>query len=108
LEGKSQVLTPKTRLGLGLIYAPERGFRGSLVASYVGQHYLNRSNTAEGATYTLVDASLGYRFDRFTVQLAGSNLGNRRDPVQLSELGEDQFYRLPARRYDLIVTVPFR
>jgi outer membrane receptor protein involved in Fe transport len=108
LEGKSQVLTPKTRLGLGLIYAPERGFRGSLVASHVGQHYLNRMNTAEGATYTLVDASLGYRFDRFTVQLAGTNLGNRRDPVQLSELGEDQFYRLPARRYDLIVTVPFR
>jgi hypothetical protein len=28
--------------------------------------------------------------------------------VQVSELGEDQFYRLPARRYDVIVTVPFR
>jgi iron complex outermembrane receptor protein len=108
LEGKSQILTPKTRAGLGVIYAPDRGWRGSLVANHVGKHYLNRRNTAEGATYTLMDASVGYRFDSFTVQLAGSNLGNRRDAVQVSELGEDQFYRLPARRYDLIVTVPFR
>jgi iron complex outermembrane receptor protein len=107
LQGKSQILTPKTRAGLGVIYAPDRGWRGSLSANHVGKHVLNRSNTAEGATYTLVDAALGYRFDRCTVQLAGANLGNRRDAVQVSELGEEQFYRLPARRYDVIVTVPF-
>lgn len=108
LSGKSQILTPRTRAGLGVICAPERGWRGSLVANHVGKHYLDRSNTAQAVGYTLVDASVGYRFDRFTVQLAGSNLGNRRDAAQVSDLGDDQFYRLPARRYDLIVTVPFR
>jgi hypothetical protein len=35
-------------------------------------------------------------------------LSNRRDAVQPSELAEEQFYRLPARRVDLIVTVPLR
>ena len=34
----------------------------------------------------------------------GSNLNDRRDALQLSELGEEQFYRLPARRVDATVT----
>jgi hypothetical protein len=40
--------------------------------------------------------------------LDGSNLGNRRDAVQLSELGEGQFYRLPARRVDATLTWHYR
>jgi iron complex outermembrane receptor protein len=108
LNGKTQILTPKTRIGLGAVYAPERGWRGSLVANQVGKHFLDRINTAEGATYTLVDASVGYRFERFTVQLSGANLGNRRDAVQISELGENQFYRMSARRYDLAIRFPFQ
>ncbi|GAC1600614.1 MAG: hypothetical protein NVS3B2_02950 [Ramlibacter sp.] len=107
LSGKRQILTPLTRTALGLIYAPARGWRGSLVANRVGKHYLDRSNTSEGARYTVVDASVGYRFDGFTLQLAVSNLGNRRDAVQVSDLGENQFYRLAARRYELTFTVPF-
>jgi len=31
-----------------------------------------------------------------------------RDAVQLSELGEGQFYRLPARRVDAVLTWHFR
>jgi iron complex outermembrane receptor protein len=108
LKGKSQILTPRTRAGLGLIYTPDRGWRGALSANHVGRHYLNRGNTVQAATYTLVDASVGYRFENFTVQFAGANLGNRRDAVQVSDLAEDQFYRLPARRCDLMVSVPFR
>ena len=49
-------------------------------------------------------ASLGYRFEEFTVAVLGSNLNDRRDALQLSELGEEQFYRLPARRVDATVT----
>jgi hypothetical protein len=47
---------------------------------------------------------LGYRFEQVTVAILASNLGNRRDAVQLSELGEGQFYRLPARRVDATLT----
>jgi outer membrane receptor for ferric coprogen and ferric-rhodotorulic acid len=57
-----------------------------------------------GPAYAVVDASLGYRFQQFTVSVLGSNLGNRRDGAQLSELGEGQFYRLPARRIDATLT----
>jgi hypothetical protein len=52
----------------------------------------------------MVDASIGYRFERFTIAILGSNLGSRRDAVQLSELGEDQSYRMPARRIDATLT----
>jgi hypothetical protein len=33
---------------------------------------------------------------------------NRRDAVQLSELGEEQFYRLPARRVDATLTWEYK
>ena len=104
LAGNHQVLTPKVRLGGGLLYAPERGWRGSLTSNWIGAHWLNSLNTFEATAYAVVDASLGYRFDKFTVALLGSNLGDRRDAAQLSELGEEQFYRLPARRIDATLT----
>jgi hypothetical protein len=98
LAGKRQVLTPNWRAGGGLWYAPHRGWRGSVTTNFTGKHWLNRINTAEQASYAVFDASVGYRFDTFTVQLSGVNLGDRRDAVMQSELGEAQFYRMPGRR----------
>jgi iron complex outermembrane receptor protein len=104
LAGNQQVLTPKARIGAGLLYAPDRGWRGSLTTNWIGQHWLNSLNTFEAPSYAVVDASFGYRFNRFTVAILGSNLGDRRDAVQLSELGEEEFYRMPARRINATVT----
>ena len=44
------------------------------------------------------------RLRDLTFSVLGSNLGDRRDAVQLSELGEGQFYRLPARHVDATLT----
>src|SRR5215471_2077306 len=104
LAGNQQVLTPKVRFGGGVLYAPARGWRGSFTSNWIGRHWLNSLNTFEAPAYAVVDASLGYRFERFTVAVLGSNLGDRRDAVQLSELGEGQFYRMPARRVDATLT----
>ena len=65
---------------------------------------MNSLNTFQAPAYAVADASLGYRFERVTVAILASNLGNRRDAVQLSELGEGQFYQLPARRVDATLT----
>ena len=108
LAGNHQVLTPSVRVGGGLLYAPERGWRGSFTSNWIGDHWLNSLNTFDAPAYAVVDASLGYRFQRFTVSILGSNLGNRRDAVQLSELGEGQFYRMPARRVDATLTWHYR
>src|SRR5262249_50307176 len=104
LAGNQQVLTPSVRVGVGLLYAPDRGWRGSLTSNWLGAHWLDSLNTFEASGYAVIDASVGYRFPRFTIALLGSNLGNRRDAAQLSELGEGQFYRLPARRVDAMLT----
>jgi iron complex outermembrane recepter protein len=104
LAGRHQVLTPRVRVGGGLLYAASRGWRGSVTSNWIGAHWLNSLNTFEAPAYAVIDASLGYRFDKFTVAILGSNLGDRRDAAQLSELGEGQFYRLPARRIDATLT----
>ena len=100
LAGRRQVLTPAFRGSTGLIYAPERGWGGSITAGWTGKHWLNSLNTFQAPAYALIDASLCYRFENFTLSISGTNLGNRRDAVQLSELGEGQLYRLNARRVD--------
>jgi iron complex outermembrane receptor protein len=108
LAGKHQVLTPSLGGNAGLIYAAERGWRGSLTSNFIGKHWLNSLNTFEAPAYAVVDASLGYRFENFTVSILGANLGNRRDAVQLSELGEGQFYRMVARRVYATVAWQFK
>jgi len=108
LAGHQQVLTPNLRAGGGVLYAPTRGWRGSLTSNWIGAHWLNSLNTFEAPGYVVVDASLGYRFEKFTVAVLGSNLGDRRDAAQLSELGEGQFYRLPARRIDVTLVWHYR
>jgi len=104
LAGKHQVLTPSVRIGAGVLYAAEHGWRGSLTCNWLGEHWLDSLNTFNAPAYAVVDASVGYRFRRFTAAILASNLGDRRDAVQLSELGEGQFYRLPARRIDATFT----
>jgi hypothetical protein len=51
---------------------------------------------------------LGYRFEHFTQSILARNLNDRRDAVQLSELGEGQFYRMPARRVDATFTWQYK
>jgi outer membrane receptor protein involved in Fe transport len=91
-----------------LLYAGKRGWRGSLTSTWIGRHWLNSLNTFEAPAYAVVDASAGYRFERVTVSISGANLGNRRDAVQLSELGEEQFYRMPARHVDATLSLHFK
>lgn len=109
LDGKRLELSPRQVGSLGLVYGGTEGVRASLVVSHVGSRYLNRRNTALASAYNTVDAGVGYRRGQWEARLDGTNLGDRRDPVAESELGEGQYYRLPARafwaslRYDFAV-----
>ncbi len=91
----------------GLIYAPASGFVANVIVKYAGDRYLNKRNTAIAQPFTTVDLGVGYRRDRWELRLTGSNLGNRRDPISESELGDAQYYRLPARRFDVSLGVRF-
>ena len=108
LSGRRQILAPTLRAGAGLTYAPPQGLRGALTTSYTGARYLDPSNRFRVGGFAVLDASVGYRYDRYTVTLSGDNLTDRRDPVLASELGEGQFYRLTSRRFTIALTTALR
>lgn len=106
LDGNFLELSPQHVGSLGVRYTPEHGFHAYLTASQVGARYLDKRNRALAGGYASYDAGIGYRHHHWDLRLDGSNLGNRRDPSAESELGDAQYYLLPARtlwasvRYD--------
>ncbi|MEO8673450.1 MAG: TonB-dependent receptor [Tahibacter sp.] len=101
LRGKLLELAPQHLASVGLLYAPAEGLNANVVANQVGWRFLNQRNTSRASAYTMVDAGIGYRFDRSEVRLDGYNLTDRRDPAAESELGDAQYYRLPARSVEV-------
>ncbi|MBZ5497218.1 MAG: TonB-dependent receptor [Acidobacteriia bacterium] len=69
--------------------------------------FLNKRNTTLAGGYVTVGASFGYRFGKYELRLDGINLTDRRPPVSESELGDAQYYWLPARRLDLTLAYRF-
>jgi iron complex outermembrane receptor protein len=72
-------------------------WNGSLTANYVGPRFLNKRNTAIAGGYTAVDAGIGHSIGGHEIRLDVRNLTNRRDPIAESELGDAQYYLMPAR-----------
>jgi outer membrane receptor protein involved in Fe transport len=91
----------------GLVYAPPRGLVALAEVRLVGSRYLNKRNTALAPGYTEVSAGLGWRAAKWEARLDGRNLGDERAAVSESELGDAQYYRLPARRIELSLSRRF-
>jgi hypothetical protein len=107
-------MSPRQLGGLGLMFGPPSGLNGSVVATYVGDRYLNKSNSVRVGGYATLDATLGARIGKYGVRLSGYNLTNRRDAVSESDLheaitvtGTAGYYRLPGRSALLSVNVDF-
>ena len=78
-----------------------------MIVKYVGDRFLIKRNTALAQPFTTVDIGAGYRMHRWELRVDGRNLGDRRDAVSESELGDAQYYRLTARRIDVSFGVRF-
>jgi iron complex outermembrane recepter protein len=107
LAGKRFEMSARHLFSAGLILAPSAGIVGDLIVKYAGDRYLNKRNTALAPGFVTVDMGIGYRVDRYEVRLDGRNLGDARDPISESELGDAQYYRMPARRFDVTFGVRF-
>jgi outer membrane receptor protein involved in Fe transport len=101
LAGRRLEMAPEELGSTGLIWAPAAGFNANVLYQYVGDRFLNKRNTALSPSYETWEAGIGYRFSRWAIQLQGENLNDVRPPVAESELGDAQYYRLPARTYRL-------
>jgi iron complex outermembrane receptor protein len=107
LAGKRLEMSARHLFSAGLLRAPEHGVLGAVELKWVGSRFLNKRNTALAEAYGTVSASLGYRAQKWEVRLDGRNLNDARDPVAESELGDAQYYRLNARRFDVTVSRRF-
>ena len=90
-----------------LFYVPERGVMGGVSINYTGSRFLDRDNASLAPGFTTVDLSAGYRTPRWEFRVDGRNLGDRRDPVAASELGEGSFYLMTGRRVESSFSVHF-
>lgn len=107
VSGNQLTLSPNILASAGLLYTPAQGVFGSATVNYVGRRFLDLANTAPTPAYVAVDASLGYRWGRYSIALNATNLTNRRPPVTASEFGDQSYYLLSARRIFLDLTATF-
>jgi outer membrane receptor protein involved in Fe transport len=102
LEGNRQEMTPEWLAGAGIVYAPVKGFIAHAEMQFTGSRYLNKRNTALTPQFTSWGMGVGYRGDRFTIRVDGTNLGDERKPVSESEFADEagaaSYYLLEARR----------
>ncbi len=101
LAGNRFEMSARHLFSAAVIVAPKSGFVGDLIVKYVGDRFLNKRNTALAPGFSTVDIGVGYRVDRYELRLDGRNLGDARDPISESELGDAQYYRMPVRRLDV-------
>jgi iron complex outermembrane receptor protein len=107
LAGNRIEMSAQNLAAFGLLYSPSHGFFGNVTVGYVGSRYLNKRNTALADGYATVDVGVGYRMTRWEFLVNGRNLSNSRAPVSESELGDAQYYLLPAIRVEGGVRIHF-
>jgi iron complex outermembrane receptor protein len=98
LDGNQLEMSARNMAFMGFVYARDMGWQGSIQSNYVGPRYLNKRNTAQVGSYITLDAGVGYRYKEMEFRLDGFNLTDERPPVSESELGDAQYYIMPARR----------
>jgi iron complex outermembrane recepter protein len=107
LAGKRLEMSAHHTAGASLAWAPEHGLVAFADLHYVGSRFLNKRNTALADGYAELSGGLGWRAGRLEVRVDGHNLTDARPPTSESELGDTQYYRLPARRVDVTARLRF-
>jgi outer membrane receptor protein involved in Fe transport len=107
LSGKRLEMSARHLASLGALYAPADGLFGLAELNFVGSRFLNKRNTALAAGYTTIALGGGWRSEAWEARFDIRNLTDERPAVAESELGDAQYYLLPARRFDFGVTRRF-
>ncbi len=107
LAGKRLEMSARHLASLGALYSPARGLFGLAEVNYVGSRYLNKRNTALADAYTTLRLGAGWREGGWEARFDINNVTDERAPVAESEMGEAQYYLLPARRIEVGVSRRF-
>jgi outer membrane receptor protein involved in Fe transport len=101
LAGNQLPMSARNMANLGFVLSRDQGWRGNIQGNYIGSRFFDQENTVMAPAYTTLDAGVGYRMKSMELRLEGYNLTDVREPVSESELGDSQFYLMPARRIQL-------
>ena len=107
LAGKRIEMSAHNLAAFGVQYAPQHGLLAGLQLNYTGSRFLDKRNRALAPGFADVGVNVGYRTPRWELRINASNLGDRRDPVAESELGDAEYYLLPSRRVDVGLRLHF-
>lgn len=107
VDGKRLELVPRDLWNVRLGFARERGPGGFLAVRHQGIRPLNRRNRFYTDAFTEWDAGMTWDFAWGRLGVAGRNLGDSRQPVADSEIGDSQLYINPPRRFLAELTVRF-
>ena len=107
LAGDRLEMVPFHLVNAGIVFTRPNGFNANVLANYVGDRFLNQRNTAVAKAYTMWSAGAGMRLARGEVRVDGRNLNDVRPPVSESELGDSQYYILPARTWEVSYRMTF-
>jgi iron complex outermembrane recepter protein len=107
LAGNRLQLSAHNLASAGVVYSPAQGFFGSITANYTGSRVLDEQNEILAPSYATWSAGIGYRSGPWQLRLDGQNLNDTRPPVSQSELGDGQYYLLPARTFRLGLSFRF-
>jgi len=100
LAGNRLEMSAHNLAAASLYYQPPKGFFGGVEVNYTGSRFVDQENLNLAPGFATVGAGIGFRTGRWELRVDGRNLGDRRDPVSVSELGEGQLYLMPSRRVD--------
>ena len=114
VSAKHIEMSPTQSGGVGLLFGKPSGMTASLVATFVGERYLDKANAVRVGAYATLDATVGFRLGKYGVHLSGYNLTERRDATSLSDLHHsvtvtrtEGYYRLSGRTALATVTLEF-
>ena len=107
LAGKRLEMSARHLASAGIVYAPSHGLIAVGTLNVVGSRYLTKRNTAIADSYATIALGAGWRAQGWEARVDVRNLTDERPPISESELGESQYYLLPARRADISLTKRF-
>ena len=91
LAGNRLPMSARHMASTGINYAGHNAWQGWAQANYVGSRSLNEENDAFASAYVTCDAGIGYRIaGTWLLRLDAWNIGDVREPVSQSELGDGQ------------------
>jgi len=101
LAGKRLEMSARYMAATEFVVGRAEGWRGNVRSNWIGSRFLNKRNTALAPDYITWSAGIGYALGNVELRVDGTNLNDQRPPVAESELGDAQYYLMPARRVEV-------